>query len=97
MTKLYLTNPNDQDSDHTALEAEVRALAHQIWEDEGQPEGLSDDHWFRATAMIAEAQRDNPNWLQRTAIEEKVQVDKISNLAASIEEIKRKIVGRAAA
>ena len=30
------------------LEEQIRARAHQIWESEGRPEGLQDEHWERA-------------------------------------------------
>lgn len=30
----------------------IRARAHQIWENEGCPEGQEADHWARATAEI---------------------------------------------
>jgi len=73
-------------------------LAHQIWEGEGQPEGKADEHWFRASAMIAEAKLEgDPDWLQKVAIAEEPEVEMKTNLAASIDEIKRKIGNRAAA
>lgn len=33
----------------------IRARAHQIWEDEGRPEGQEADHWNRASAELDEA------------------------------------------
>ncbi|MFN3278908.1 MAG: DUF2934 domain-containing protein [Paracoccus hibiscisoli] len=30
----------------------IRARAHQIWEDEGRPEGQEADHWTRAAAEL---------------------------------------------
>lgn len=36
--------------DHEAL---VRARAHQLWEDEGRPEGRADEHWHKAAALVA--------------------------------------------
>ncbi|MBF0325700.1 MAG: DUF2934 domain-containing protein [Alphaproteobacteria bacterium] len=33
----------------------IRQLAHQIWEDEGRPEGREDEHWLRAEEMVAAA------------------------------------------
>ena len=35
-----------------AMEAEIRSVAHKIWEDEGRPEGFADDHWARASAIV---------------------------------------------
>ena len=31
----------------------VRARAHQIWEAQGHPDGLADEHWAQAQAEIA--------------------------------------------
>ncbi|MCG6112973.1 MAG: DUF2934 domain-containing protein [Paracoccus sp.] len=36
----------------------IRARAHQIWEDEGRPEGQEADHWTRAAAELDEAPKD---------------------------------------
>jgi hypothetical protein len=33
-------------------EERIRARAHQIWEEEGRPEGRSDAHWERATIEV---------------------------------------------
>lgn len=35
-------------------EAAIRARAHQIWEDEGRPNGRQDIHWQRAYEAIAD-------------------------------------------
>lgn len=35
-------------------EAEIRLLAHRIWEAEGCPEDRQLRHWFRAEAMLKE-------------------------------------------
>lgn len=36
-------------------EAAIRARAHQIWEEEGRPDGLHDVHWQRAYEAIVPA------------------------------------------
>ena len=45
----------------------IGALAYQIWEEEGRPEGKSEEHWFRACALVdAESvgeQEPLPEWL----------------------------------
>ena len=80
-----------------SMEEQITALAHRIWEEEGKPEGMADDHWYRAVTIITEmAQLPNPNWLLKAPNEQDMQLERKLNLAASIEEIKRKIVGRAA-
>jgi Protein of unknown function (DUF2934) len=30
----------------------ITEIAHKIWEEEGKPEGRSEDHWARATAIV---------------------------------------------
>ena len=40
-----------------SLEDEIRARAHEIWLQEGQPEGRDLAHWQQAEAEIAAAQR----------------------------------------
>ena len=39
--------------DLTNREDEVRARAHQLWEEEGRPEGQADRHWFTARETLA--------------------------------------------
>jgi Protein of unknown function (DUF2934) len=41
-------------------EEEIRARAHAIWEEEGRPEGKSEEHWQRACREIA-PDEDTPN------------------------------------
>jgi len=33
---------------------EIAALAYRIWEEEGRPEGKSDEHWARAQRCLRE-------------------------------------------
>ena len=35
------------------LDDRIRARAHQLWEDEGCPEGRANDHWDRARILVA--------------------------------------------
>ncbi|MCB1352791.1 MAG: DUF2934 domain-containing protein [Rhodobacteraceae bacterium] len=35
------------------LEEQIRARAHSIWEEEGRPEGRSEEHWHRARQEVA--------------------------------------------
>lgn len=41
-----------QREDDTGIIEAVRRRAHEIWEQEGQPQGLEMDHWFRAEQEI---------------------------------------------
>ena len=38
---------------HLATDDRIRAIAYSIWEEEGRPEGCSEEHWFRALALVA--------------------------------------------
>ncbi len=38
-----------------ASEAEIRALAHKFWEDDGRPEGQAEIHWQRAYTALTNA------------------------------------------
>jgi hypothetical protein len=51
-------------------DARVRAIAYSIWEEEGCPEGRSEEHWLRACELVdlAEGQAEailDPDWLKR--------------------------------
>ena len=35
------------------LQKRIRERAHQLWEEEGRPEGRADEHWARARAELA--------------------------------------------
>lgn len=58
--------PEDRDE-------EIRALAYQLWQSEGQPDGQADRHWFMAiemlvtgvVGMLPSAPTDDPHWLKR--------------------------------
>ncbi len=38
----------------------IRALAHQIWEDEGRPEGKAEIHWQQAAEALAKPTAKKP-------------------------------------
>lgn len=42
------------------LESRIRARAHEIWEDEGRPEGSAERHWQQANAEIAATEALGP-------------------------------------
>ena len=65
MEKIQQPTPNPPTRDER-----VGLLAFQIWEQDGMPEGKSDEHWHRACEMIdAEStfseNKELPNWLNR--------------------------------
>ncbi len=58
------------DSTGIDREARVRAIAYSIWEEEGHPDGRSEEHWQRASELVnmAESQAAailDPAWLKR--------------------------------
>jgi hypothetical protein len=51
------------------LEERKRAIAYQIWEEEGQPHGQAELHWERACLVVMSLdaeQTANPGWLKRS-------------------------------
>jgi hypothetical protein len=50
-----LSTDDDEDSD---LEHRIRRRAHQLWLDEGCPEGRATEHWRRAKELIATEDRN---------------------------------------
>jgi hypothetical protein len=38
---------------HDTLEQRIRQKAHEIWEQEGRPEGRAADHWEKARILVA--------------------------------------------
>ena len=42
------------------FEKRVRDRAHQLWEEEGRPEGQSEEHWRRAAALVQSEQDAGP-------------------------------------
>lgn len=62
------------------LEDRKRAIAYQLWENEGRPEGCSESHWELACEIVAKEEEsrplplgkvlkhepaNEPNWLKR--------------------------------
>ena len=88
------------------MDEEIRSVAHKIWEDEGKPEGLAEEHWARACAIVAEAAElqtaaDAPDWLQKGSSAEvaatPLQEADETSLAHTIDQLKRRVAGRSAA
>ena len=58
---------------HGTRDERVAALAYEIWEHEGFPDGKAEDHWFLACDIVdAEDQgvelRELPPWLSRAEV-----------------------------
>lgn len=43
---------------HDALSTAIRKRAYQIWEEDGRPDGMQDDHWSRAERELREGGSD---------------------------------------
>jgi hypothetical protein len=65
MSKTPVTNLISMDE----MEDRKRALAYQMWEEEGRPEGKAEEHWDRACLLVMEIDSDThaekPGWLKR--------------------------------
>ncbi len=47
--------------DKPAFEERVQLRAYALWEEDGRPEGQSDDHWHRAKSQIEEEDAASSN------------------------------------
>ena len=56
------------------FEERKRMIAHQMWEDEGQPEGQAERHWSQACLVIMtltdDQEIENPEWLRMRELDE---------------------------
>ncbi|GEM_PF-599366 len=39
-------------------EQEIRCIAYQLWQKEGQPEGRAVEHWLRAVQMVEQQEQE---------------------------------------
>ena len=64
MTKLHI----EEEFANADIEERKRIIAHQLWEDEGRPEGMAEKHWEQANLfMMAAANGEEqtiPPWLK---------------------------------
>ena len=88
----------------TTAETEVQkqALAYQLWEEAGRPDGQSEHFWFMACEMIdsATALRAGmvpPEWLQKAAGPADTKPAEVPDPAETLQEIRKRIAGRSAA
>lgn len=81
------------------LEDRIRAAAHNMWEEEGRPEGCAETHWQRACDMIAQedaALQSSPEWLQSNAEPISALKAEKTELTTTIDQIKKRLESRAA-
>lgn len=73
-------------ADPAKLESIKQHIAHRIWEDEGRPEGRSEEHWLAACnfvdAMIANT-AELPAWLRR--VEQPSEAEEMAAQDASLQ------------
>ena len=65
-----MKTPHTQnDSPEIDLEQQKQLIAHQLWEEEGRPEGRAEEHWQQACLVVmslSEGETVNPPvWLKR--------------------------------
>jgi hypothetical protein len=46
-------------------EERIRALAHRIWEEEGQPEGQEERHWRLAESVVIEEEAERAGLMRK--------------------------------
>jgi Protein of unknown function (DUF2934) len=63
------TQRTPKDTPELDLEQRKQAIAYQLWEDEGRPEGKAEEHWAQACLVVmsmAEGEAlPSPIWLKR--------------------------------
>lgn len=47
-----------------AREDRIRMIAHDLWEQEGRPDGRAEIHWFKACEIV-DTEGGDPGWLKR--------------------------------
>lgn len=96
--------------DDVELEERKRAIAYQIWEEEGKPEGQAGQHWERACIVVMNYETDllpleapqAPEWLKPqaevVAAKNTVELQRSTvEPTTSIEEIRKRVNQRTAA
>lgn len=63
-----IDEPEGIEIENETFEDRKRMIAHQMWEDEGQPEGQAERHWSQACLIIMtltdDQEYENPEWLK---------------------------------
>jgi Protein of unknown function (DUF2934) len=86
------------------IEERKRVIAHQIWQDEGMPEGKAEEHWNRACLVLMSLDTEvvvKPEWLKRNEAAELSQ-DESSTVKASavedaIQDLRKRVAAKSAA
>ena len=96
--------------DEVELEERKRVIAHQIWEEEGRPEGQAEQHWERACIVVMNYGADlqpfetpqEPEWLRPqaevAAAKNTVELPRpTAEPTSSIDDIRKRVNQRSAA
>jgi Protein of unknown function (DUF2934) len=72
------------------MEKQKQAIAYQLWEDEGRPEGKAEEHWAKACLVVmslAEGETlPSPVWLKRhdeAIVEHPTVIDNLTKRSAN--------------
>ncbi len=85
----------------TEIAERIRALAHQMWEDEGRPEGRAEQHWLAAEAIVKTQiegeQAQSPAWLKPTATPPVAEAEPAETVVKDLGDIRQRLQGRSVA
>lgn len=89
----------------TDPEQRQREIAHQLWEDEGRPEGKAEEHWDRAGLIIMDLDakfEKLPVWLQK--VESVADISSTTDtltteqdVTIAIQDLRKRLAGKSAA
>ena len=94
---------SNPESPETSLETieRIRALAHQLWEDEGRPEGRAEQHWLTAEAIIKAqleaARTEKPEWLRPGPTPAAADAEPTEAAVKDLGDIRQRLQGRSVA
>jgi Protein of unknown function (DUF2934) len=93
------TSRTPKDMPEPDLEQQKQAIAYQLWEDEGRPDGKAEEHWAQACLVVmslAEGEAlPSPIWLQRQ--DNAPTVGDVPTLPGAVENISKRAATRHAA
>ena len=79
------THRTPKDTPELDLEQQKQAIAYQLWEDEGRPEGKAEAHWQQACLVVMSLGEGDaaasPVWLKRHDLPAVEQPTVVENLA----------------
>jgi Protein of unknown function (DUF2934) len=85
------------------LEQQKQLIAHQLWEDEGRPEGKAEEHWEQACLVVMSLadgeSATSPIWLKRqdTLVADETKTEPIAEAPTRVESLAKPTATRRAA